>query len=86
MGVEGSEMERALARQYLVALDFPGILDGEEFICNAGDQGLTHGSGRSSGKRNGYPLQYSCLENPVDEGAWWAIIHGVTKSGTQMSD
>ena len=53
MGGEGSEMERALARRYLVALGFPGVLDGEEFICNAGDQDLTHGSGRSSGKRNG---------------------------------
>ena len=45
-------MERAFARQYLVALGFPGVLDGEEFICSAGDQGLTHGSGRSSGKKN----------------------------------
>ena len=73
-------MERAFARQYLVALDFPGVLDGEEFICNAGDQGLTYGSGRSSGKRNGYPLQYSCLENSMDRGTWWVTDHGATKS------
>ena len=43
-------------------------------------------SGRSPGKGNGYPLQYSCLENSMDRGAWWATVHGVTKSRTQLSD
>ena len=45
--------------------------------CNAGDLGLIPGSGRSLGEGNGYPLQYSCLENSMDRGAWWAIVHGV---------
>jgi len=44
------------------------------------------GSGRSSGEGNGNPLQYSCLENPMDRGAWWATVHGVTKSWTRLSD
>ena len=49
--------------------------------CNAEDQGSISGSGRSPGEGNGNPLQYSCLENPMD-GAWWATVHGVTKSWT----
>ena len=53
---------------------------------NAGDLGLIPGSGRSPGEGNGNPLQYSCLENPMDGGAWWAAVHGVTKSRTQLSD
>jgi len=57
-------------------LGFPGGSDGEESVCNAGDLGLIPGSGRSPGEENGHPLQYSCLENPMDRGAWWAIIHG----------
>ena len=52
----------------------------------AGDQGSIHGSGRSSEERNGNSFQYSCLRNPVDEGVWWATVHGVTKSRTQLSD
>ena len=47
--------------------------------CNAGDLGSIPGSGRSPGEGNGYPLQYSCLETPMDGGAWWAAAHGVTK-------
>ena len=53
---------------------------------NAGDLGLIPESGRSSGEGNGNPLQYSCLENPMDRGAWWATVHGVAKSQTQLSD
>ena len=49
---------------------------------NTGEAGLILGSGRSSGGGNGNSLQYSCLGNPVDRGAWWAIVHGVTKSRT----
>ena len=49
--------------------------------CNAGDLGLIPGSGRSPGEGNGYPLQYSCLENSMDRGAWQATVHGVTESG-----
>ena len=47
--------------------------------ANAGNEGLIPGSGRSSGEGNGNPFQYSCLENPMDRGAWWATVHGVTK-------
>ena len=48
--------------------------------CNAGDLGSVPGLGRSPGEGNGNPSQYSCLENSMDGGAWWAIVHGVTKS------
>ena len=48
---------------------------------NAEDPDLIPGSGRSPGEGNGDPLQYSCLENPMDRGAWWATVHGVTESG-----
>ena len=54
--------------------------------CNAGDLGSIPGSGRSPGEGNGNPLQYSCLENPMDGGAWWATVHGVAKSQTRLSD
>ena len=57
--------------------DFPGGSDFKESVCNAGDLGSIPGSERSSGKGNGNPLQYSCLENPMDRGAWWATVHGV---------
>ena len=53
---------------------------------NAGDPGLIPGSGRSPGERNGYPIQYSCLENSMDRGAWRATVHGVTKSQTRLSN
>ena len=59
-----------------------GSSDGKESSCNAGDLGLIPGSGRSPGEGNGNPLQYSCLENPVDKEAWWATVHGLTKSLT----
>ena len=62
------------------ALGFPDDSGGKESACNAGDPGLISESGRSPGEGNGYPLQYSCLENPMDRGAWWARIHGVTES------
>ena len=52
---------------------------GKESTCNAGDLGLIPESGRSTGKGNGNPLQYSCLENSMDRGAWQAAVHGVTK-------
>ena len=51
-----------------------------------GDKGLIPESGRSPGEGNGNPLLYSCLENPMDRGAWWATVHGVMKSGTGLSD
>ena len=61
-------------------LDFPGGLDGYESTCNAGDPGSVPGLGRFPGGENCYPLQYSCLENSLDRGAWRAIDHGVVKS------
>ena len=61
-------------------MGFPGGSDGKESACNAGDLGLIPGLGRSPGGGNGYSLQYSYLENPVDRGAWWATVHGVAKS------
>ena len=65
---------------------FPGGSDGEEFTCNAGDSDSIPGSGRSSGERNGNSLQYSCLENSMERGAWQATVHGIAKSQTQLSD
>ena len=59
---------------------FPGGSDGKESACSAGDQGLIPEFGRSPQEGNGYPLQCSCLENPVHRGAWWATVHGVTES------
>ena len=63
----------------------PRWLSGKEPICKAGDMGLIPGLGRSSEEGNGSPLQYSCLENPMDR-AWRATVHGVTKSQTQLSN
>ena len=60
--------------------------DGKESACNVGDMGLIPGLGRPSGEGNGYPLWYSCLENPVDRGAWWATVLGVAKSWTRLRD
>ena len=62
----------------------PGGSGGKASACNAGDPGLIPGSGRSPGDGNGNPLQYSCLENPWDGGAWWAAICGVTQSRTRL--
>ena len=64
---------------------FPGSSAGKESTCSAGDSGSVPVLGRSSGGRHGTPLQYSCLENPMDRGAWWATVHGVTKSNMTES-
>ena len=53
--------------------------------ANAGDVGSIPGSGRSPGGGHGSPLQYSCQDNPTDRGAWWAAVHGIVKSWTQLS-
>ena len=63
---------------------FPGNSVGKEFACNAGDAGSIPGLRRSPGDRKSNPLQYSCLENPMDRGAGWATVHRVTKSQTQL--
>ena len=65
---------------------FARWLGGKQFACQAGDASLIPGSGRSLGEWNGNPLQYSCLRNPVDRGAWQTIVHGVTESQTRLSD
>ncbi len=67
-------------------MGFPCSSVGKESACNAGDPGSIPGLGRSPGEGNGNPLQYSCLENPMDGGAWWATVHGVAKSRTRLSD
>ena len=63
---------------------FPGGSDSKEFACSAGDMGLISGMGRSPGEGNGNPLQYSCLENPMDRQARRATVHVVTKGRTQL--
>ena len=73
----------------LVATNFGGFPDGsegKERACNAGDLGWIPGWRRSPGEGNGYPLQCSGLENPMDRGAWWSTIQGVAESQTGLSD
>ena len=70
----------------LSPLLFPGGSDSKESACNTGDLGSIPGSGRSSGERNGNPLQYSCLDNSRDRGAWQVTVPGVAKSQTQLND
>ena len=60
--------------------------DGKESACIVGDPGSITGLERYPGEGNGYPLQYSCLKDSMDRGAWWAIVHGVAKSWIQLSD
>ena len=63
---------------------FPAGSDGKESAWNLGDLGSIPGLGRAPGEENGNPLQYSCLENPMDGGAWLATVHGVAKSQTRL--
>ena len=67
-------------KSYVLLRGFPGSASGSESAC----QLRRHGSGSFPGVENGNPLQYSCLENPMNRGAWWATVHGVTKSWTQL--
>ena len=60
-------------------MGFPHSSVAKEYVCNAGDLGSIPGLGRSPGEGNGNPLQYSCLENPMDRGVWWATVHGVAR-------
>ena len=60
-------------------MGFPGDSVVKNLPANAGDMGLSPGLGRYPGERNGNPLQYSCLGNSMDRGAWWATVHGVAK-------
>ena len=68
------------------SMGFPGGSDSKETACNAGDLGSTPGWGRSPGGEHGNPLQYSCLENPMDRGAWWATVYGLAENWTRLSD
>ena len=65
-------------------MGFPHSSIGKESACNAGDLGSIPGPGRSSGEGNGNPLQYSCLENPMDRAAWWATVHGAAGVGHNL--
>ena len=65
---------------------FPGGSEVKASACNVGDLGSIPGLGRSPGEGNGNPVQYSCLENPVDGGAWWATVHGVAKSRSDTTE
>ena len=72
---------------YIIGL--PQWLNSKESACNAGDsgdKGLSPGLGRSPGKGSGSPLQYSFLENSMDKRAWWATVHGVAKSQTELGE
>ena len=65
-------------------MSFPGGSEVKASACNVGDPGSIPGSGRSPGEGNGNPLQYSCLENPMDGGAWRTAVHRVTRSHTGL--
>ena len=67
-------------------MGFPGGSEVKASASNEGDPGLISGSGRSPGERHGDPLQYSCLENPMDRGTWRATVHGVAESQTRLND
>ena len=71
---------------FLATRGFPGGSEDKASACNAGDRGSIPGLGRSPGEGNGNPLQYSCLENPIDRGAWRATVHWVAESRTRLSD
>ena len=64
------------------SVDFPGGSDNKASAYSAGDPGPVPGSGRSPRERNGNTLQYSCLENPMDRGAWWTTVHRITETDT----
>ena len=71
---------------HLASDHFPGGLDGKESPCKTGNPGSIPGLGRSLVEGNGNPLQYSCLENPIDREGWKATVHGVMKNWTQLSN
>ena len=80
-----SETTARVKSAFICSMGFPAGSDSKESACNEGDPGSFLGSGKSTGEGNGYPLQYSCLENFLDRGAWWASVHGVSKgSDTQQ--
>ena len=72
-----------MAKAYM---GFPDGSKGTESACTAGDPCSVPGLGRSPGEGNGNPFQYSCLENSMDRGAWWATVHGIAKNWTPLND
>ena len=66
---------------HILGISFPGGSDGKESICNAGNLSSIPGLKRSPGEGDVYPLQYSCLENSMDRGSWWAIVHEALRVG-----
>ena len=76
----------AVSTLYTFCSSYPTGSDGKESACHAGDLGLIPGSGRSCGEGNGNPLQYSCLNNSIDRGAWQVTVLGVAKNQTRVSD
>ena len=87
MGGWGGEWSLRKARILeQVSPKLPGGSDGKASAYNVGEPGSMPGWGRSPGQGNGNPLQYSCLKNPLDGGAWWATVHGITKSRARLSD
>ena len=79
----GNQVDLKKKKKFISIL-VPGGSDGKKSACNPGDLGSIPGWGRSPGGGYGYPLPYSCLENPMDRGAWWAAVHGVEKSQTRL--
>ena len=77
--LDKSEAGIKTTRTNIIYQGFPHGSVGKESACNAGDLGLIPGLGRSPGEGNGNPLQYFCLENPMDRGSWQATVHGVTR-------
>ena len=73
-----------ITHSLIVSHGLPKWLNGKEYACSGGDKCLISGLGRSPGEGNGNPLQYSCLENPRDRGAWWAAVYGVAQSRTWL--
>ena len=71
---------------FFMSVGFPGSSGGKESACKVGDVSLIPGLGRPPREGSGYSLQYSCLQNSMDRGAWWATAHGVTQSQTRLSD
>ena len=73
---------RVIGSLFILSLGFPGGSQGKESACNVGDLDSIPGLGKSPGGGNDNPLQYSCLENSMERGAWWAAVYGVSQSQT----
>ena len=81
-----SNLQAIIRCTQLAYMGFPGGSEGKESVCNVGNPGSIPESRRCPGEGNSYPLLYSCLENPMDRGAWRAPVDGATKSRTRLSD